>query len=155
MNPKYQIAGIVMCLAIAFGLGRFTVPAKVITKVQAVTVEKDATQTDTNINTHKVVTKHEIDKPDGTKDITTVVTDTADDTQNSVSLKDKSSILDQSTIIVKSSHTVNFYALGAYDFSHNEPAFGAHVSTDLVGPLQVGLFGLTNGTLGCSIGLGL
>ena len=33
------------------------------------------------------------------------------------------------------------------------PVYGGHVSTQLLGPINVGAFGLTNGTIGMSLGL--
>lgn len=78
-----------------------------------------------------------IKKPDGTVEKITV---------------DKSKIISEDRTKVNVGRSkVNLSLLGGTDFSR--PVYGLHVSKELIGPISVGLFGLTNKTVGLSLGI--
>lgn len=53
------------------------------------------------------------------------------------------------------SNTVNFSVLAGFDGAHfkSVPIYGVSISKEVLGPITVGAWGLTNGTLGLSAGV--
>lgn len=150
MRLRYKLLIVVVALGASFATGRYTVPVKIVTQIKTVTVEKVVTDTDTS--KHQVVTKKEIDKPDGTKEITTVTTD--DTSKKTDSVATNNTQTDEIKTVVKDGKRLNISALAGVDvIAPRGIIFGGHVSTNLVGPLTVGLFALTDATVGCSLGL--
>ncbi len=126
LTLKYKIGGAVAILLVTFALGRYSV--NVVTK------------------THEVETK----KPDGT------VQTTIDTTIQAVTKNDdketQTDKVDQTVTAAKTS-TVNISLLAGYHYGDTSPLYGASVSKELLGPITIGLFGLTNGTVGASVGV--
>jgi hypothetical protein len=101
-------------------------PKKEVTK----TVEKQV---------DRVVTVVRTVKPDGTVTEEKVVTD-------------KSKIVKEDQLKLNVGRSkLSLSALAGTDL--RSPVYGAHVSKEILGPVSVGIFGLTNGTFGASIGL--
>jgi len=137
-NNRWQaVAGLLLLLG-AYALGRYVAPTKTITKTVTVEVEKTKTHED------KVIVER-IEK-DGTKTTTThVVTNTE---------TDKKANTKQEQIVENKKSSLLVSALGGVDITKpNGLIFGAHVSRQTLGPVHIGLFGLTNGTIGASVGL--
>lgn len=103
-----------------------------------VEVTKEVVKTDIQTVTHTVT------QPGGVIETTTT---TIDRTQRTETSKN-------STVVAKRS-TINVSALVANDFSTGslKPLYGVSVSKEVIGQITVGAFGLTNGTLGLSLGL--
>lgn len=133
--------GLLVLLLAAFAFGRYTTPAKVETKT--VTIEIEKVKQDTHTDT-KIV---EVKKPDGT---ITKTTETKTDIVRTESKNEKTENTNQ-TIYNKQSVTVS--VLAGYNYSGNELVYGASVSKPIIGPITIGLWGLTNRTFGASIGL--
>ncbi len=128
MIYKILLSSVVMATVFAFG--RYSVKPTI--QVQTVTKE--------------VQTQHEtivtVKSPDGTtKTIETVDTNT------------KTNEVIQQTAIKTSK--INVSVLVGNDFSKSGiiPLYGISVNKELIGPITVGVFGLTNSTIGLSIGL--
>lgn len=134
MNKNIIIGGIVLLLA-AFATGRFTAPERVKVETRTVEVEKIKEQV-------RTVT---VTKPDGSSTTTTVIDRNIDRNSDSSTIKE--------TDNKKSSLSIN--ALAGLDITNPTKGyvFGAHVSKRLLGPIEFGVFGLTNGTAGISAGL--
>lgn len=148
---RNQWIAVGLAVLVAFASGRWLAPTKVETVTKTVEVDKKSTDTDvsTHQNTTTVVTK----KPDGTVTTTTSVTnDTAKDKQTVVEL-DKSSVTDKT--VTRSSDKVTISALGGIDTRGgvNPMVYGGSVSKPILGPVAVGLWGLSNMTFGASIGI--
>lgn len=62
---------------------------------------------------------------------------------------------DSKTAMIMKSSTINVSGLVANDFSKGllVPVYGISVSKEFLGPITVGAFGLTSGTIGLSVGI--
>lgn len=134
MNRNLLIGGIILLLA-AFATGRYTAPEKVKVETKTVEVEKVKEKIKT------VVVKN----PDGSSTTTTIV--------DRDSSKGKETDTTKEVDNKKSSTSIS--ALAGIDITNPAKGyvFGAHVSKRLLGPIEFGVFGLTNGTAGISAGL--
>jgi hypothetical protein len=144
MNWKYYTAAGLIVLA--FASGRFLAPTKTV--VQTVEVEKK--QTDAEREKHKTTTTTVTEKPDGTK---TTVTATTEDSNTKKSTKDDTTTDTTSTKTYGGSKT-NISALAGVSLGSGIPVtYGAEVSKSILGPIRAGVWGLTSGTFGVSLGL--
>jgi len=156
LNTSNKSVVILVCigLLVAFASGRWSAPDKIKTVVQTVTVEKKTDEKKTDTSDHKRYTTIETTKPDGTKTKTTTITDDRDiksidqSTDNTSTTQTKSKEVDKSS----SKFTALFLA-GLNITSPGIPIYGVSVSRNLLGPIVVGVFGMTNKTAGLSIGL--
>ena len=182
-NRKQKIVIYSVAAMSAFTLGRFSVPTVKETKTEITTETKtesknDSSTSETNFNktnkeinkkNNKIYIKVETILPDGTRRIETKIVDkgtiTVDTSNNSSSDRktDSSSETQTGTAQITKTETkteVNksnnnlsvLMGKNIKDFSET-PTFGAHFSKKLLGPLAVGAFGLSNGTIGFSIGV--
>jgi hypothetical protein len=146
-------------LATSFAAGRWLAPTKVITKTVTVEVDKQTQdhEVDHGTDHHKETDTTQITRPDGAKETTTkVIDDTAYDTKTSQSdITEHDTTKDASKEVIRSSDKVTISALAAIDVKNlsGGPAYGASISKPVLGPLAVGIFGLTSGVVGCSVGL--
>jgi len=160
MQTKYKVLIIIAVGATGVAVGRFTVPERVKIETKTVEVVKTITVKDTTKDkkVHKETTIVEVTKPDGTKETTTKVvldSDLKKDTTTHTNVSDSKSADDKSettktgsrlNISVLAGAPVSLHGLGNF-------VYGVHVSRDLLGPISVGLFGLSDGVVGGSIGL--
>lgn len=128
---------IIFCLltaATSVAVTRYYFPT---TQTKTVTVEKEVVKTDVQTITHTVTL------PNGSVDTTTTTTDHSQTTLN----KDQ--------VAVVKAKNLNVSALVANDFSTSiiRPVYGVSVSKEVLGPVTVGVFGLTSGVVGVSLGL--
>lgn len=136
---KLSIVSISLILAFAFG--RFSTPTKTETKIETVEVEKKQKDVKSDIITVEVI------KPDGTK--TTTITDKTE-------TKIQDNILSKQTmdkIVEKSYSITNISLLSGMDITSPKIIYGVSVSKNLLGPVVIGLWGMTNSTAGASIGV--
>lgn len=131
MNEKteltgYRILGTMLILAMVFGMYRLGHPPTDTTK----------TQEDNHTVTTIVTTK----EPNGTTK-----------TIETIDSKTKTKTVVQAPQAKK----LNVSVLVANDFSQSTPKllYGVSVTKEVLGPITIGLFGLTNGTVGGSIGI--
>lgn len=140
---------------LGLAVGRFTLPAKVVTK-EVVKVEiREVEKKEINQKNDKVIVIIETKKPDGT-----VITE--------------SKIVDKSTVDTKSERTTETKSLSnketTKEYAKNQYSLRVMVGKDLtnlagplvygvgadkkfIGPINLGLYGFTNGVAGVSIGL--
>lgn len=124
MRKRHLVVIALVSLSAAFAFGRYSSPVK----IKTITVVKRVK--------NQVV--HETIKPDGTveKTITTQVnTDKNTDSQTTKG----------------GAPQINVY--GLVGVQALKPVAGAHVSAEVLGPISIGVFGLTNGSVGGSVGL--
>lgn len=137
MSTKYKVIISIVVVLVAFAFGRYSAP-----KVPDSHTVTDTTK-EVNKDTHKttVVTK----TPDG-KEVTTIVEDTT--------TKSDSDTKKDQTITAPKTSLINISALAGLDTGRGfVPTYGISASKELIGPVTVGAFGLTNGTIGLSIGV--
>ncbi len=104
--------------------------------IQTVQTTKEVVRTDVQTVTHTVTLK------DGSVDTTTTTTDHSVRT-------------DVAKIVVNAKPILNVSALVANDFSKSQiqPIYGVSVSKEVLSNITIGVFGLTSGTLGLSVGI--
>lgn len=143
LNLKTDL--VVLGLIAVFAAGRYTAQYP---KVQTKTDIQVSTDTKVDQDKHKETTSVTEKRPDGT---TTTTTKTTEETETKKHT-DKESVthIDQT---VTSSSTLNVSALVGLDLSRQAPVYGVSLNKQFIGPLTVGVYGLTNGTIGVSIGL--
>jgi hypothetical protein len=133
--------------ALFFALGRYTSPSKVIVQTKTVTVEVEKEKQEQNIKTQTTETI----KPDGTKVISST-TDTSTQTNIDTNINTNSSTTKETTY---AKDGITLSALAGLDVTNPTRGliYGASISRPLLGPITTGLWGMTNGTFGVSIGL--
>lgn len=169
MPTRTKILIAILALLIAFAFGRFTAPAKVVqTKEKTTTSEQTKEQTtnasqDAERNRHIERTTTEITKPDGTREVVTKVTEDSSTSRSSQSTTDnrqessQASSEKSSKEITYGRDKVTIAALGGVSISFangfGAPVYGAIISKPILGPITVGIWGLSNGVGGAAIGL--
>lgn len=156
MTLKYKIIISIIVVATAYAFGRYSAPEKVKTVVQTVEVEKKVTDTQTDRDKHKKTVVHEVTKPDGTKETTTEITEDTNTDRKTSSTTDDTKTASQVTEVTKSGKRLNISAMAGAPIDFTKPVspiIGAEVSTNLIGPVRLGVWGLNNATGGVTIGL--
>jgi hypothetical protein len=157
MNRKYVIAA-VLALAASFAFGRFTAPARVEVKKEIVTVEveKKSTQKDQSVDQNKKTTEIELTRPDGTK-IKKKVTQSEKQTNTQVDQLVEHAAKTQETeskvIETASRLTVSLIAGPNFTDFKAPLTYGCHISRPFFGPVTLGVWGLSSGQGGISLGL--
>lgn len=159
MTTKTKIIISAISLLVAFGFGRFSAPTKVIkeveTKIVEVKVEDTKTDTSRNRRVEKIIT--ETTRPDGTKVVETRIVD-ASQTERSTEKETATNRTESSRnleVVERDSGSTSISVLAALgkDSSFTTPIYGAHAQRRILGPISVGVFGLTTGVVGASLGL--
>jgi len=141
MTKRNIVIFSILLIAGSFFIGRHTAPTKIETKV--VTVEVEKKHEDTKINEVKV----EVIKPDGTR---TITTNTKTETKTDI---EKNSRVDSNTVVENKRSGTNINVLAGVDILNPKLVYGGHITRDIFGPVSIGIFGLTNGIAGASVGL--
>jgi len=141
MVTKATILAVFVSFALGALLGRYSLPAKVITKTETVTLR------DSNKIDHSVTTVTTEKHKDGTETVVAVTHNDIDTVSHSAS--DSKAEKD----IVYDTKRWGINALMAYPGLHSTPTYGVSVTYRLLGPLSIGALGLSNGTLGMSVGV--
>jgi len=145
---KNKILYSLALLAIGASLGFLGKPTKVVTKTIVKEIEKKQ-EKKKNDTVTKIIEK--INK-DGSKTTETVIVDkgTTDTTTEKTTDKRTEKVVDYS-----GKWQAKLLAARQFDGGANSSLiFGAAVERKLFGPLSVGVFGLTNTTIGVSLGMG-
>ena len=147
MSNKLKLLACCLVVVAAFAAGRWAAPEKVRTETKIVEVEKKTSKKDE----HRETTTTDVVKPDGTHtSTTTVVEDNHEGTTSDTSLTE----VDKKEV-TRGTSKVTISALAGirpFDLT-TPPVYGASITKPILGPLAVGAFFLTNGTVGASIGL--
>ena len=157
IDIKYKVVIVVISLASSFAIGRYTVPEKVRIETKIVEVEKksDSKEQDSNKNNHKKIVIVRVVKPDGEKQ--TTVTSTDESTENKKNVEKVSSdtqiAKEDKKEVTGNQQKVTISALVGGDITTRLPVYGLSITRPILGPLTVGLFGLSNGSIGASVGL--
>jgi response regulator of citrate/malate metabolism len=152
MSSKAKILIAIVSLGLAYTLGRYMAPEKSKTETKIVEVEKKVVDQETEKKKHKktVIVKN----PNGTT--TTTITEDTDTSKNSHSIDETSKTTDQTKEVTKSTSKTYIYALAGtnlFSSTPSTPVYGAHVSKDLFGPVSIGIWGLSSGVAGASVGI--
>ena len=143
-NYPWKTIAVTILLLLTFAAGRYSALLVAKTVESSATVKQEEKDKNLHINTTTTTVK----APDGTvKTITTT-----DTTSVSKTISQQESITMKEQVAVKR-NAVNVSALIAYQYYQKKPTYGVFVSKEVIGPITTGLFGLTNGTVGLSIGI--
>lgn len=139
----------------AYAFGRFSAPEHVKIETKIVEIEKKTTDSDTNRDKHRETTTVEITRPDGTKEKTTKTVDDTQTDRKTHSTDDLSKTEETSKEVSRGSKvTVAALAGASLNLSGTSPLiYGGIVSKPILGPIAVGIWGLSNATAGLAVGL--
>lgn len=158
MSTKTKAGLVALALLTAFASGRFSAPEKV--RVETKTSERDrdstASETEERRDVHKTTVVTESDRPDGIKEITTkIVEDTTNKKdEETTAAQERGVDTDTEKTVTRGSSSITVLALGGASLANlATPVYGAAASRPILGPVTVGAWGLSNGTVGASIGL--
>lgn len=156
MSNKYWGIALALGLTVSFAIGRFTAPESI--KTETVKTEDKTQNKDVVVDQqkHKQTTTTETVKPDGTKETTTVTTeDTNTDkksdtvtTDNVSEITTKEVIKDTSKLSVSLLTGVNISSGSQFKM-----IYGGHITKNMLGPITGGIWVMTDGTGGVSLGL--
>lgn len=128
---RLQALILILVMLIGFIVGRNTVDKST----------QDVKETDTNAQVKTVIVEKK--EKDGTIETTTTTTKDV----VSVSKEDKTQT------IAPTKSLYNVQAIIATDFKSVQPIYGVSASKQFLGPVSLGVFGLTNKTIGVTIGI--
>lgn len=159
MTTKTKVILSIVIVLASYAFGYFEAPYKIKTEIKTVEVEHKVTDTEREADKHKTTTTTEVVKPDGTKETTTTSTEDSVAKTDTQVKDDTAKTSDSTSETIKSGKTLNISALAGAPISFSVgsliPVYGAQVSTNLIGPITVGLWGLSDKTAGFSLGLNL
>lgn len=135
MSLKYKLLILTFSLVLSFSLGRYSATSKSTPQTQ------ETTNTGEKIHTVTVITE------DHGKKVTEV---TQDETVNTTSKETTKSTIQSAP--KQSNFNVSVLG-GVLVQTRPDLVYGVSVSKQVIGPITGGLFGLSNGILGVSIGL--
>lgn len=159
METKTKVFLVSIALLASFAAGRFLAPTKVVTETKIVEVEKKTENSNTTVdkNRRKRTEIHEITHPDGRKEVITIITDETDTKKNTDSSSSSETSKNEETRkeVVRSDSKVSLSALGGIKLNNPSEGvvYGASVSKPVIGPISIGVWGLSNSTAGASVGL--
>lgn len=147
MTLRTKILIVALALLTSFALGRYSVSnPHTITSSQKSADTKVTDDKDTHTQTKIVESK----APDGTSTKTTIIDTVVTDKKDFNKQVTSSS---QTEIIPQKTGTLNLSIMAGYDYQHDQTVYGGIVTKEFLGPVTMGLFGLTNGVVGATIGL--
>lgn len=147
MSNKTKLGIFVASILVSFACGRYTVQAPEV-KTSKNTEQDVKKEADKDTQTHEVSV--EVKKPDGTIQVTTT-TDTTTIAKVDTSVQTDTQF--KQDVIPPKTNTLNVSLLVGLDITRQAPVYGGSLTKQLLGPITIGAFGLTNGTVGGSIGL--
>jgi hypothetical protein len=149
MSTKAKILLSALVILVSAAVGRFTAPEK----IKTVEVEKqtNSAKDDSEKDIHKKVVETKVTQPDGTVTDTKVTTD--DSVLSNKSTDTSVTTDEKSKEIVRSSGVLRVQALIGTPITNPSLTYGASVSRNLIGPISVGVFGLSSGMVGGSVGI--
>lgn len=149
MTTKWKVLISIVALTTAFAAGRWTTPVKIKTEIKTVTVKEKVKGTEKEI--HRETTITETTYPDGRKEVKTVIVEDSTKSTTSKENTNKDKTENQETTYATAKVTIS--ALGGFNLSDPTPVYGASISKPILGPITIGAWGLSNKTLGASLGL--
>lgn len=147
MSNKIVVLIVLILILVSFMVGRYSVNPPAVKDTQIVTQD---TQTQIKEEKHVIVHTITVKEPSGVERTeTTTESDTHIDKDKNT---ESQTVVEHESTLQKRSE-VNISGLIASDLNDIKPVYGLSVSKEIIGPITVGLFGFTNGTLGVSVGI--
>lgn len=148
MTIRTKTLAAILALLVAFASGRYSVN-QIASSTTLKTAESD-TKSQKDKDVHTITTTTTTKDPSG-KQVTTTTTDTTAETRSTKDQVTKS--VDQTSVVMQKQSKLNLSVLGGIDIRSRTPVYGASITKQFLGPITLGVFGLTNGTVGASIGI--
>jgi hypothetical protein len=146
---KRELAAVAVGLAVMFAMGRYSVSEPPAVKTVETITTNDQKKEDKNVTQHQTMV--DVKHPDGSESITTT-TDTTSSDKAQETEKETGSLQQTVTPAVRSK--LNVSALVSENLtSIGAPNYGVSVTKEVLGPITAGVFALTNGTIGITVGL--
>jgi hypothetical protein len=123
-----------------------TKPAKIVTKTQTVYQDRVVEK----VVEHQVTVQVETKKKDGTD-----VIETKTVADSGIDLSSQIKAIQNTEKTVTYGRGLEVGVMADYNVSTHSPSYGAYVSKQVLGPISVGAYGQTNGSLGLTLGIGL
>lgn len=153
MDLKYKILIVTVVLVGTFALGRYTVPEKIKIETKVVEVVKEVKVTDTKQDAHKHTVITEVSLPSGEKKKTTEIVYDSSKERDSHTVIDDTKKESSTETVVKGDSKVSISLLGGLKLDNRTPVYGASISKPVLGPLTIGIWGLSDSSCGASIGV--
>lgn len=143
MQKRTKVILVLLVVIGAFAGGRYSVPTPDTTTEKTITKDQER-----QVDTNKKKTTTIVTEPSGKK------TETIVEETNKTAKTDTRTSATESVSETYKSPTINISALVGVDTMSNfKPVYGISASKQFIGPITLGAFGLTNGTLGVSVGI--
>lgn len=159
MTPKLKIIIGILALLSAFAAGRYTVFTKTVETKTTDQTETDTTKTKVDTEEHEDITVTETVTPDGTKTIVTTTTKDTSTHEAEIKVDESKKTEETKKEVTTSGSKVSLQMLAgatiALPLGLEPPVFGGSVSKEIFGPFTVGVWALSNRTIGVSIGINL
>lgn len=158
MTTKTSVIISAVAMLGAFAAGRWAAPEKIRIETKTVEVERktEQTKTDTERDRRRETVVTEVERPDGTKERTTKTVEETQTTKKTdrTATDDIKTTQSTSEETTRGTSKVTISALaGIPTTAPGVPVYGLHVSKPILGPITVGFWGLSDTTVGCSLGL--
>lgn len=156
MSTKAKVVISITAALVLFAVGRYSVPVKTITKT--IEVEKKVIDKTKKVDKEKHMKTIIVEetKPDGTKVVTTtIVEDTETKSDTDVVIHDDKKT-DTTKEVIRASGNITIAALAGTKVSLSSgltPIYGGMIDRNLIGPITIGAFGLSDGVVGGALGL--
>lgn len=137
----------------AFAFGYYVAPEKIKTEIKTVEVIKEVVKRVVDKSQNKRKTTTIVQNKDGSSTTTITeetVTETSSETDKN---RDTSIAKDETKEVTKSGSRLSLSALGGLNLKDGTPVYGGHVQRELIGPITIGVWGMSNVTGGFSLGL--
>ncbi len=161
MTLKAKVIVGVIALAVAFAFGRFTTPVKTVIDQKLVETNQELVKklAEETKRRHTETVVKEVVRPDGTRETeskttTDTQTDKKVDTEKTSEI-DRVATTHKEVIQASSKVTISaLYGVRLSGFSSSPPVvYGGSIQRPLLGPVTLGLFGLSDLTFGASLGV--
>lgn len=140
---------------LGLAIGRFSLPAKIVTKT--VTVESDKSKSTDNLHQddHSITTVTETKRPDGTITVVTTKQNNIDTQHNSTTQSSsmKSSDTEKTVTYNTNIWSLNVLAKSKASFNEIIPVYGGQIEYRILGPIKISVMGFSDSTMGVGLGL--
>lgn len=148
LDPKKAAIIVVLSVVVSFAFGRYFAPEKVKEVTKTVTIEKEVERKRQDTNKKTVI----VTRPNGESRTEIVEVTHSDITKEGTKLSENEHSQEKS----RSSDKVTILALGGVNvlsIDRNQVQYGLSVSRPILGPITVGLWGLSSGVGGLGVGV--
>lgn len=156
MSTKTKVVISSIALLVAFASGRYLTPKRIEIQTKTVTIETKQDTKVTDDQKHIKTKKTETTKPDGTKTVVTVVTNDSDTKSTNRSVDNTKSDSESSKVTINYSSRLTLSAMAGIPLSPSAtgtPVFGGQLYKEVLGPIGIGAWYLSNNTTGMIVGV--